>query len=261
MKAKQLILNLLVAAPELVSSKQIIAMCALFDITANSTRVTLARLLSDQFVQSPRRSLYTLGPAAVELADDLANWRLLEEKVCPWDNQWIAAYIGNLGRADRTALRKRTRILQLAGFAEFEQGLMIRPNNLQGGAEQVRIRLYRLGLEKSARIFTLGDLPASDQAMAMNLWDRDSLDTQYQFGRQQMLDWMDKHQTLDGNTAARESYMLGGETLRHLAFDPLLPAEMVDVNARKAYIDTMKTYDDLGREIWLRLYQFHQGMD
>ena len=258
MKAKQLILNLLVAAPELVSSKQIIAMCGLFDITANSTRVTLARLLGDQFVQSPGRGLYTLGPAAVELADDLANWRLLEEKVRPWDGQWIAAFIGNLGRADRTALRKRTRILQLTGFAEFEQGLLIRPNNLAGGAEQVRSRLYRLGLEKSARIFTLGDFSAAEQTMAMNLWDRDSLNKQYQVGRQQMLDWMAGAQTLDDNTAARESYMLGGETLRHLAFDPLLPAEMVDVQARKAYIETMKTYDDLGREIWLRLYNFHQ---
>ena len=47
-----------------------------------------------------------------------------------------------------------------------------------------------------------------------------------------------------------ESFRLGGEGLRQLALDPLLPEPIVPAAARRALLESMKRYDALGRRAW-----------
>lgn len=254
-KPKHLILNFLLQAEQPTSSQHLVRIAELFDITENHIRVSLARLQAEKLVETCGRGVYGLGPAASKLAEDVNQWRGLEDSLCDWDGTWIAAYIGALGRTDRTALRRRVRILQLSGFQLLETGLMVRPNNLVGGVSRLRDKLYRLGLESEALVFNLADVDTDTEARMLALWDADSLQKLYRKGVVQMREWMATADSLAPNVAARESFLLGDEVLRNIVYDPLLPAEMMDVMARADYLQTMISFDQLGKKIWQQLYQ------
>lgn len=253
-KPKHLILNLLAEAEAPIGSQQFIRIGQLFGITDNSIRVSLARLVSDNMLKTPSRGFYLLGSSASKLAEDLAQWRSLESKVCNWDGAWIGAFISVLGRADRTGLRRRTRVLQLAGFEQLETGLLVRPNNLMGGTSQLRERLYRLGLEPEAMIFSMAELGPEAQAKAMALWDTAGLHEHYVQGIKEMESWMASAHQLSPEAAARECFLIGDQVLRCIAYDPMLPEEMIDTQARRRYVETMVRYDQLGKEIWQQVY-------
>lgn len=226
----------------------------MFDITANSARVSLARLSSDKLIESCGRGVYQIGPQGRRLAEDQASWHGLEDKVCDWDGGWIGAFIGGLGRADRTALRRRIRILRFAGFEELETGLLVRPNNLRGGVSQLRERLFYLGLEREAMVFTLADFEPPLQQRAMMLWDIEELNQHYIQGADEMDRWLVTADSLAPEVAARESFLMGDEVLRRIAYDPMLPKEMVDVAARSRYVETMVRFDQVGKTAWQQLY-------
>ena len=41
--------------------------------------------------------------------------------------------------------------------------------------------------------------------------------------------------------------------LRDIAYDPLLPEQIVDQQARSEMVETMADFDDLGKSIWREL--------
>ena len=166
----------------------------------------------------------------------------------------MAVHVGNLGRSDRTALRVRDRALALLGLCELERGLYLRPDNLLGGVSAVRERLYKLGLETEASVFRLADLDAARDARARSLWDGDALNRRYRDTRQRLDAWLAKADALEPEAAARESYLLGNEAIRHMVFDPLLPEPLVDTAARRACADLVQHFDRAGRVIWRQLY-------
>lgn len=47
-----------------------------------------------------------------------------------------------------------------------------------------------------------------------------------------------------------ESFRLGGEAVRRIVLDPLLPEAIIDTHARHALFDAMRHYDRLGRDCW-----------
>jgi hypothetical protein len=55
-----------------------------------------------------------------------------------------------------------------------------------------------------------------------------------------------------------ESFLLGGQAIRQLALDPLLPEPIVAAADRAALVETMRTYDRLGRACW-RPFMTSQG--
>lgn len=254
-KPKHLILNFLLQAGQPINSQDLVRVAELFDITENHIRVSLARLQAEKLVETCGRGVYQLGPAASKLAEGLNQWRSLEDGLCDWDGSWIAVYIGSLGRTDRTALRRRVRILQLSGFQQFEPGLMVRPNNLLGAVSGLREKLYRQGLEPEALVFCLADTDAATEVRILALWDADALQKLYRDGVAQMCEWIASAGDLALNVAARESFLLGDEVLRNIVYDPLLPPEMVDVMARGEYLKAMMNFDQLGKQIWQQLYE------
>ncbi len=259
--AKHLVLDLLLAADNgtftasgALSVREAIAACQLFGIRENSVRVALARLSAEGFIMAASRGSYCLGPNALELAGEVATWRTAEQRVRPWSGEFIAVYTGALGRADRPALRKRERALDMLGFRELERGLFVRPDNIETNISNVRQRLYSLGLEKEASVFIASEFDPQRSTLIHSLWNGTALNASYLQTHQQLEQWLRHADQLEPDVAARESFLLGGSAIRQVVFDPLLPEPFVDVNARQQFVTTVKQFDQVGHAIWQRFY-------
>jgi phenylacetic acid degradation operon negative regulatory protein len=257
--AKNLTLDLLLAAGSAhLPVKHLLAAAALFGIPANNVRVALARLSAEGMIESVGRGIYQLSASANELAADVATWRTASQRVRPWQGGHVTVHCGALGRSDRAALRRRDRALGMLGLRELERGLFVRPDNLQGDLEQLRRRLYTLGLEREASVFIAGQFDAERERLIQQLWNGPELDQTYASVQAQLADWTARADDLGIEEAARESYLLGRKAIRHVVFDPLLPEPLVDVAARDRFIDAVVAFDRLGHDIWRR---FHAQVD
>lgn len=252
---KNLILNLLLAADRApLIAADAVNSCALFGIRENSVRVALVRLTTSGLIESAGRGAYRLGPQAAGLAEELAHWRSSEARVCEWTGAWVMVSTGNLGRSDRSALRERQRALSLLGFKELNATLYVRPDNLQGHADGVRERLYKLGLEADAPVFVATALPPALEARAQTLWQGANLTKAYVQTRHKLEAWLAHAHDLEPEVAARECYLLGNEAIRQLVFDPLLPEPLVDVAERRAFTNAVIAFDEAGHHIWRNLW-------
>lgn len=250
---RNLILNLLLAADgEPLPARDAVSSCALFGIRENSVRVALVRLAASGMIEAAGRGSYRLGPNAEGLATDVATWRSAEQRITDWSGGWLAVHVGNLGRSDRVALRARDRALALLGLRELDRGLFVRPDNLVGGVEAARERLLKLGLDRHAAVFIATGFDAGREQRARSLWDGTALTTSYRTTRKKLEYWLARADSLEPDVAARESFLLGNAAIRQLVFDPLLPAPLVDVAERQAFINAVQRYDRIGHEIWQR---------
>lgn len=258
-KPQRLILNMMVAVDDpVLNVRDAIRACELFGISSNSTRVALARLSAEGQIESSGRGRYQLTAKAHRLADDLRRWRSALDRLKPWSGQWLAVHCGELGRSDKPVLRRRMRSLELNGFRELVRDLYIRPDNLDGGVDVIRRRLYRLGLEEEAPVFVLSELDDTFGRCAQELWRNDELERRYRDTTEQLQRWLGKAGELEPEDAARESFVIGDNAIRQIVFDPLLPDNMVDARARQAFFDTLLKFDRAGHEIWRRLYRSSQ---
>lgn len=250
---RHLILNLLLGAGgEPLTARDAVASCALFAVSENGTRVALTRLAAAGLIEAAGRGAYRLGPGAAQLAADVGTWRNAEHRVCGWSGGWIAVHAGGLRRSDRVALRRRERAFRLVGLGELDRGLHLRPDNLVGGVAAVRERLARLGLEEAAAVFIATDFEPDRDRRARALWNGSALTRRYRANRRRLEDWLARSGTLAPRVAARESFLLGNDAIRDLVFDPLLPAPLVDVEARRAFVDALVRFDAAGHWIWTR---------
>ena len=248
---KHLILNLLLAAEgEALSSSDAVNACALFGVRENSVRVALVRLTTAGMIEAAGRGSYQLGPQAAGMASDIASWRSGEKRVHPWKGDWIAVHLGGLRRSDRVAQRARDRALAMLGLRELETGLFIRPDNLTGGVATVRERLHTLGLDAHAPVFIAQQFDAEREQRARKLWDGKALTKTYRETRRKLENWLARADQLESDVAARESYLVGHDAIRQLVFDPLLPEPLVDVDERRAFVETVLKYDRAGHAIW-----------
>jgi len=252
---KSLILELLLANGEKpLTAREAIHASALFRISESSLRVTLTRLSATGLIEAAGRGAYRLGPAAVELAGDVATWRTLETRLRPWAGGYIVVHSGALGRSDRAALQRRERALQMLGFRVFERGLHIRPDNIEPDIDAVRQRLYRLGLDSEAAVFKASNFDAARESAVHQLWDGGALNRMYMQLNAQLETWLAGADQLALEVATRESFFMGGGAIRQLVFDPLLPEPLVDAAARHAFIQTVHRFDAAGRAIWQRFF-------
>jgi len=253
LNAKHLILDLLLASEDALSARDAIAACQLFALSENSVRVALTRLSAEGLIEAAERGSYQLSATALELAGDIATWRTAEQRMRAWLGGYLVVFSAGLGRTDRTALRKRERALHLLGFKELEKGLHIRPDNIEDNIDSVRKRLYSLGLERDAAVFSAHDFEPSQQLQIRNLWDSEALNTRYRQLHQQMSTWLERVTTLEPEAAARESFLLGSKAIRQVVFDPLLPEPFIDSAARHAFIDMVRHFDHVGHTIWRQI--------
>ncbi|MEN8718951.1 MAG: PaaX family transcriptional regulator C-terminal domain-containing protein [Oceanococcaceae bacterium] len=255
---RRFLLKLLFAAEgQSLTTREMLAAGEVLGFSSNSLRVALVRLTSNGLIASPARGVYGLGPEAAALAENARHWRSGEKRVRPWAGDWILVHTGGLARTDRTALRRRDRVLDMLGLREYTRGLYLRPDNLAGGVIAVRARLRQLGLETAASVLVARDFEPAEQERVTKLWDGPALSRQYQRMRQELENWLQRADELDIEDAAREVYRAGDQAIRTLIFDPLLPEPLVDTAARAAFTDTVLRFDDAGHRIWRALALEH----
>ncbi|WP_394836695.1 PaaX family transcriptional regulator C-terminal domain-containing protein [Pendulispora rubella] len=250
--AKSLILDLLSVAGGLAFPvRKLTVACALFDISENSVRVTLVRLSAAGLIEAAGRGAYRLGESAVEFASEVSSWRTAETRVRPWNGDYVAVH-GGAPVSDRVGRKRGQRALQMLGFRELTRGLSVRPDNLEGGVESVRARLHTLGLESEASVFRASAFDPALEAHARDLWDGKELAASYKRSRARLAAWLERAPGLELDVQAREAFLLGGSAIRQLVYDPLLPAPLVDVDERRAFVESVRKMDKAGRAIWKR---------
>ncbi len=257
--AKALIQTLLLAAEgEAYPSRQLVAAGALFGVSENNIRVALVRLQSEGLAEAAGRGSYRLGQAASSLGQAISAWREVESQVCDWQGHYIGVHVGGLGRSDRSALARRQRALHMVGLREVDKGLFVRPDNLKGGVEQCRERLYALGLDRETWVFSLRE-PCEDLSRRLErLWDVQTLSQSYRDTHARLSQWLTHQESLSPDQAAREAYLIDRPAVRQVVWDPLLPQEWVDGAARSAMFATVRDFDAAGRSIWWRFFQFSE---
>jgi len=230
--------------------RALVAAAGLFGIAENSLRVALARLRADGLIESDARGSYRLGPAARAVSQEVRSWRSLEDKLSPWRGGWVAVHTAQLGRGSARERRRRAQALRIGGFRAFAPGLELRPDNLVGGVAGVRDRLASLGIGRPALVFGIDELDPQGAADARSLWDVTALVESYRAMIARLEHSEKRLVELPREAAMAESFRLGGEALRQLALDPLLPEPIVPASERRALVETMRRYDRLGRRAW-----------
>jgi len=227
----------------------LVAAAEIFDIDSNATRVAITRLLSCGLIERDERGAYRTGSAASPIIRRLNSWRKIEKRTRDWDGSWVGA----TPEAATTAKEERavsTRALEFTGMREFSPGLWIRPNNLEGGLAAARESLHALRLADSCPIFTIRDLDAAGQARARSLWDAEAIRSLYRTLAADLDKSSAELPRMEERKAMAESFLLGGEAIRRIVLDPLLPDAIVPTTERDNLVRAMMRYDEVGRRAW-----------
>jgi phenylacetic acid degradation operon negative regulatory protein len=250
--AKSLALDLLSTMPPRypVAVGALLHGATVLGIGANSMRVALARLRARGLVESDERGLYRLSSSAEPVNRMVRSWRSVEESVTEWDGSWLAVDMSGLSRGDRKRSRGCDRALGLLGFETLTPALRIRPDNLEGGVDGVRERLLTLGFAPVPMAFGLRSLACELDAQARSLWNVEELEMGYRASRDRLIASSERLSSLSEVEAMAETFRFGGEAVRRIVLDPLLPEPIVDTNARRALVEAMRDYDRLGRNCW-----------
>jgi phenylacetic acid degradation operon negative regulatory protein len=221
---------------------------ALFGIAETGLRVALARLRSQGLVDSDARGLYRLGAAAQAVNRQVRSWRRVGQEVRDWDGAWAAVHAERSG--GRAVGGRRMRALRLLGFQPLSPRLHVRPDNLVGGVAALRERLDSLADDTGVLVFRLSELDRESDGRARGLWDVRLLERGYAESIA-ALETSAKHlPELSREAAMVESFRLGGDVIRQIVLDPLLPAPILDASGRSALMEAMRHYDALGRGCW-----------
>jgi phenylacetic acid degradation operon negative regulatory protein len=249
--ARSLILDLLSTVPRgSVEVGRLLHCGRLFGIAGGALRVALMRLCREGRVECPARGRYRLGAAASAVWREVLGWRELERDLLPWQGGWIGVHIAGLAHTDRARARARRRALSLLGFHALARGLWIRPDNRRGGREAIHERLLALGLDAQAPVLSIAGLDGASAARARSLWDGAGLVRAYRAMSARLRASAARLPSLPRDQARVESFLLGGAAIRQLVLDPRLPEPLVPARERRALLDAMRSYDELGRACW-----------
>jgi phenylacetic acid degradation operon negative regulatory protein len=246
---RSVVLNLVRVTERSVSVRRLLAMGELFGCNANAMRVAITRLVADGRLESDERGSYRLAPAAVVVREHIEEWRRGEARIRAWRGDWlaIALPIGAARATRRSSLSALTRL----GLREGLPGLWVRPDNLRQAFGSTSERLRALGLEEGAELFRARDWSArTAERFASDLWPTQSLQDGYAAALRDLERSLEQLDSMPRETALVQTYLLGGEAIRVLATDPLLPAEIMAGETRAALTEAMLRYDAVGHALW-----------
>jgi phenylacetic acid degradation operon negative regulatory protein len=256
--AKSLILDLLSSLRgQPMPVRALVAAGAVFGIRNESIRVALVRLCTRGTIERNERGQYRIAPAAQPVQAHVAAWMRTDERLVAWRGAWIGVHTAGLERGDRARVRRRTRALHFLGFRALASHLFVRPDNLRGGVDAVRAELVALGLDPAALVFAIAQLDPDAEARARALWNGAALCRGYQKTCAALARSAARLEAMPTRDAMVESFLLGGQAIRQLALDPLLPEPIVPLAARTALVDATRQYDRLGRSCWRSFMKSH----
>jgi phenylacetic acid degradation operon negative regulatory protein len=216
LSARSVVASVLMAMhpPELPAAL-LVRFCDRFGIAAGTTRVALSRMVAAGELAQEERGYRLAGPPL--LARQRAQDEARRPPTTPWAGDWRLAVVVSAARlaAERAELR---RSLAAARFAEWREGVWLRPANLPApegeliAGEPCRWLLAR---------------PDDDPAgLAAQLWD---LEGWARRGHR----LLDATETEPGDLLAAgpdrpvDVFSAAAALLRHLRTDPLLPRELL----------------------------------
>ncbi len=249
-QVKDLIMGLLrAAAPEPLSIKVLMNGGSIFGFNGNQIRVAVTRLCQAQQLSCQERGIYELSVLCQESALLSRDWHLGEGRLRDWDGSWHTVIIPPA--LERSRHRRALQALHHLGFRLGFRSLYLRPNNLWLDTEQVRQRLWGLGLDASCQLWESRAFSVDLVKDLEALWGHEGWDKAHQSARQQLECSLLNLLKLPSDEQLRESFILGGESIRLLVTDPLLPPEIADCKERRLHTEMMKQYNHAGRELWL----------
>lgn len=259
--ARTLITDLLLASEgKVISIKEMILAAKLFGLSENGIRVAVTRLASEGVIVAAERGVYQLSDQSHEWANVMLNRSakgLKETK--EWSQHYLCVFTGMLGRVDRTALKRRERALKHFGFRELEQGVFIRPDNLVFTLEEILTQMKSVGLEPKAKMCYISSFDQVTETKIKALWSTETLNKNYEKYSHIIQHWLTRLPALGLEDAARESLLLGRQTISLLMNDPLLPETFVNVEARNQFAHDVKKLDEVGQLLWQQLHELTFG--
>ena len=96
----------------------------------------------------------------------------------------------------------------------------------------------------------LTELSGDDEARLTAHWDLSSIAAAHDAMREHLASSAERLADLSLEEAVRQSFHLGGEAIRQIVLDPLLPEELADPEPLRALVGEMDDYDRLGRGLW-----------
>ncbi|HEY2775210.1 MAG TPA: PaaX family transcriptional regulator [Candidatus Binatia bacterium] len=227
----------------------LVAAAEIFDIDPNATRVAITRLLACGLIERDERGAYRTGAAAGPITSRLNSWRNLERRTRPWDGSWLGA-TPDACCCVRDTRTTSVRALEFVGMREFSSGLWVRPDNLDGGIDAARETLQALRLAPDCPVFRIVDLDDVADARARKLWDAAQVRSLYRALTADLERSAARLPRLDEKRAMAESFLIGGEAIRRIVLDPLLPDAIVPTGERDTLVKAMTAYDEIGRRCW-----------
>ena len=247
------------AATTQLTIKQILIGAQIFNVSENSIRVAVNRLVNEAMLETPERGIYQLSLHAQTWANLMLNRKSGIKLTKEWNQKYLAILTTTLGRVDRTALKKRERVLEQFGFKALENHLYIRPDNLANSVDQIYLELQHLGLEPEAKMCVIEYFDQNTQQQLSSLWDSDHLHKQYEHHIQTISAWLKQYAVLSLEQAAFESFHLGKASVSLMMKDPLLPSPFVDEILRDQFIQIVQQLDQTGLQLWQNIYEHYDA--
>ncbi len=251
MTPKTLLLDVMrVAQPRSVAVRDLVRLAEPFGISGNAIRVALTRLLRQGWVETDDRGSYVLAQRADPLRRHVESWRLGEKRRKAWKGDFWAVH---MPRGLKTNERKSSvRALGWFGFKAALDGVWVRPNNLVMPLDEASTMLDDLGMCADAVAFR-AEFPAEvSDVWCRTLWPITRLTKGYRAASKMLAASSKKISRLSPGEGLVESFMVGGEAIRILATDPLLPEEIQDPAPRQQLTAATIAFDRLGRDVWAK---------
>ena len=231
-----------------ISAAAIVEACALFGISSNNARVALARLVA-------AGRLDKVGPASYALSEDaeyfnrrVLGWSQIDKLDKGWNAKWTMVH---LQRPPSTRTREYARrAYRFARVAEVNPTLAVRPDNLRLDHYDLRDTLIIFGLEGPFFVSCADVDDYVAEQWVMHLWHADRLRAAHNRMAARIEASLVRLGRLPFEKALVESFIVGGEAIRALVLDPLLPEIFMPGRERNFVLRLMRAYDKVGRILW-----------
>lgn len=245
-----------------ISVTAIVESCALFGISSNLVRVTLARLVARGLMKKAGPSEYALADAAIPLNWHVLRWNRLQFVEKPWNGDWLMFHLER--RPTGRNLVAARRAYRLARVAEATPTLIVRPDNLRAPIHDARGILFDLNLG----LHFFSSRAEVDSRIAarwlLTLWPVEKLRDLHNELATQLDVSLTRLDRMPFEKALVESFQVGGEAIRALLFDPILPESVMPGRERRLVLDLLRAYDEAGRALWRRFnsrFERHPKLD
>jgi phenylacetic acid degradation operon negative regulatory protein len=229
----------------------IVEACALFGITANAARVTLARLCAQERLERVGHGEYAISRAGEGLNRFVRSWPRLDSIVRQWNGAWIFAHLYHAPAASERDAAARA--LRMARLAPVSPTLAVRPDNLRIELSEYRAALSDFGMPAQV-IVARAELedPVVIARWTGELWPVVRLRASQARMAERLRRSFARLERIPFERALVETFRLGGEGIREVVLDPLLPEAIMPGAGRAELVDAMLAYDRAGRALWRR---------